>query len=78
MQFITKSGEVTPIIVNYKGTVIENCTLTVRDGQTFGEALSLSGCTCELCDNVRNEVISEHRDSSTVPLTEKIPLCSEV
>ncbi len=77
MLLIAKSGETASINVDFMGTVIENCTLTVRDGQTFGEAVSLSDCTYEFCCNVRNEPVSEDRDSLNVPLTAKIPSYSE-
>jgi hypothetical protein len=61
MPFITKSGEVLPLEICWNG--FKNClTFTVREGQSFGEAVCLSDCSCAFCHMLRTEDGAEDLD----------------
>ncbi len=52
----TKTGETYRIQDMVEGGIRSCPDFTVREGQTIGEAASLSPCKCEWCCKIRSEV----------------------
>ena len=63
MLFITNRNEEISLEINWNG--VKSCpSFVINEGQTFGEAARLSGCSCEFCRMCRSEDTTEDLDNS--------------